>query len=313
MWYFDGSLFDGRWKPFRATGFGIVVTTVDGHLIGFGRGTPPSWCRTAAAAEAWALHVVLSLCPFAPAVRTDCLSLLRVAEEGSARAMAPNKQLARIWCMITGALDGDVASLMRDGQLVWMPAHQTLSSVGEKKLPSGARLTFVDWRANRLVDALAKRSSAEVRTSVAVRSLLDSAWVAVRHFAALLGRVTHAANNHTAEVMGEDGIMVVRRMRDATVAPRSYTKKVGGTCQPRTPAHAVLLAPAASGFLAAPPCRKRARPVSSHGTRERAEGIANTRRRVEEIGAALATVAAGPSAAERLRALHLRVIARTAA
>ena len=53
---------------------------------------------------------------------------------------------------------------------------------------------------------------------------------------------------------------------------RSYTKKVGGTCQPRTPAHAVLLAPAASGFLVAPPSRKRARPVSSHGARERAEG-----------------------------------------
>ena len=52
IWYFDGSMLNGKWRPYRSTGFGIAVVTLEGDLIGNGEGTPPSWCSTAAAAEA---------------------------------------------------------------------------------------------------------------------------------------------------------------------------------------------------------------------------------------------------------------------
>ena len=58
--------------------------------------------------------------------------------------------------MIASALDGDTTSMVEHKQLVWMPAHQPLSAVGHKELSNGKLLTVVDWRENRVVDALAK-------------------------------------------------------------------------------------------------------------------------------------------------------------
>ena len=85
-----------------------------------------------------------------------------------------------------------------------MPAHQSLKAVGEKKLSSGVRLSLVDWRANRLVDALAKVSATEVRSSGAVRNLIASAVAVVKHAAMLLGRVTHNANHHVINIIDDD-------------------------------------------------------------------------------------------------------------
>ena len=65
-WYFDGSMLNGRWKALRLTGFGVAVATPAGDLLGNGLGWPPTWVTTAAAAEAWALSVVLELVPFPP-------------------------------------------------------------------------------------------------------------------------------------------------------------------------------------------------------------------------------------------------------
>ena len=39
--------------------------------------------------------------------------------------------------------------------LVWMPAHQSIATIGEGKLSNGQRLSALDWRANRFVDVLA--------------------------------------------------------------------------------------------------------------------------------------------------------------
>ena len=55
QWYLDGSAVNPRWRSVATTGFGIVVVNGYGELIGYGRGAPPDWIRTAAAAEAWAL------------------------------------------------------------------------------------------------------------------------------------------------------------------------------------------------------------------------------------------------------------------
>ena len=96
-WYCDGSMLSGKWQSLRATGFGIAVVSEQGDLLAYGLGWPPTWCSTAAAAEAWALHTVLDVCPFPPQLRTDCMALLSAAASGTARATHHSRPLARIW------------------------------------------------------------------------------------------------------------------------------------------------------------------------------------------------------------------------
>ena len=93
-WYLDGSMHDGDWVDYRAAGFGIVVVAPDRSLLAYGLGVPPGWCKTAAAAEAWALHIALLESAFPPKLRTDCLSLLSTAQEGATQATGPAKPLA---------------------------------------------------------------------------------------------------------------------------------------------------------------------------------------------------------------------------
>jgi len=219
VWYLDGSLLDGEWVDYRATGFGIVVAATDGRLVAYGHGCPPAWCTTAAAAETWALAKALSLSSFPPHLRTDCQGLLASAGHSQSVILGADRPLARAWAVIAAALDGDTASLERDGRLVWMPAHQSMAAIGAKRLSNGVYMNAVDWRANRLVDALAKQAAATRQAPAAVLRLLKSAKAAVRHAAALLGQVTHASNNHRSVTTLADGTQVVRTCRDS--APRA--------------------------------------------------------------------------------------------
>ena len=228
-WHFDGSMLHGRWRPYRATGFGIVVTAGNGHLIAYGQGQPPHWCKTAAAAEAWALCNVVSQAPFLPSMRTDCLTLIATAAAGIARATEPRRVLASIWVLIGMALDGDIQQLGDSSALVWVPAHMSPSSIGQSKRSDGARLSHVDWRANRLADGLAKQAAAWSQPPAAALRLLASALVAVRHAAMLLARVTHAANNHIVVTEHEDGSTSNKKVRDAVDKPR-LKKDVARRC-----------------------------------------------------------------------------------
>ena len=65
----------GKWQAFRAVGFGIVVVSTDGQLLGFGFGCPSSQFTTAAAAELWAISFALSSSPFLPIIKTECKSM----------------------------------------------------------------------------------------------------------------------------------------------------------------------------------------------------------------------------------------------
>ena len=224
-WYCDGSMLYGKWKAFRTTGFAIVVVARSGSLLGYGKGVPPHWCQTAASAEAWALQVVMSLCPYPPAIKTDCLSLLRTAENGTQDAIHSSKQLARVWQLITSHVDGDIRILTEADELMWLPAHQTIAMVGELKLSNGQRLTMIDWRANRLVDYLARQGAAERQLPDGAVKLLDSANAAVKASAKLLGKVTHAANNHQVTVVDDEGNSTVQTVRDAMPAPKEHRRK----------------------------------------------------------------------------------------
>jgi hypothetical protein len=309
----DGSMFEGAWEDFRAIGFALVLVTGCGDLAAYGFGVPPSWCRTAAAAEAWALYEALAQEPFAPRLRTDCQSLLATAREGEVQAIAASRPLARVWRLIANTLDGDLESLVSSGRLVWMPAHQQLSAIDSKSLSNGKLLTGVDWRANRLVDALAKVAAASRRAPLAVRRLLESAVAAVKHSAALLGVVTHAANNHKAPFQRPDGSWSSRTLRDAQQPVQQVRKR---RREPKPPPEPAPL-PTASRVdllhfdlsLAEPrPKRRRTAYAKALAGRRRMEEE-QTSRRVSEIGARL-VASSEPPAQQLLTDMRQRVRAR---
>ena len=202
-----------------STGFGVVVTSRDGSILAYGSGAPPSWVCTAAAAEAWALQFVLALSPVPPWILTDCQSLVTTACGGTPRALAASQPLARIWASICGALDGKPKDLVTCGKLRWIPAHLSADHIGTE-LRGGKRFTTVDWRANRLADALAKEAAARESATDADVKLLKSAEAAAEHACALLGVVTRAANHHPVLVTLAYGKTVLSHKRDSADPPR---------------------------------------------------------------------------------------------
>lgn len=245
-WYLDGSMHDGTYTEYRAVGFGIVVVAPDRSLAAYGYGVPPCWCKTAAAAEAWALHIALKESAFPPKLRTDCQCLLSTAREGAAQATGPSRPLARIWGLIATSLDGHTEGLTERGLLVWMPAHQPLSAISNAKLSNGKLLSGVDWRANRLVDALAKSAATTVRAPSPLRCLLESGHIAAKHRAALLAVVTHTANNQKEPVQRPDGTWSTRTVRDAQQPP-GHTRRQRK--HPKPPAEPAQLAVAHGSSL----------------------------------------------------------------
>jgi hypothetical protein len=214
-WFTDGSLrFGGIWE-LRRTGCAIVVVSKGGDLVAFGNAVPPSWVRTAAAAELWSILMVLSTNVTPPDIVTDCLSILKAAAMGMASATAPNKTLATVWSLISVAVDGDVTSLVNTGRLKWMPSHGSLATIGSAIKSDGRPLTAIEWRANRLADALAKAAANEPLCHVAYR-LLGRAEALVKHEAAVVGVVTQAANNHSVEVVTPEGRTMTKTVRDST-------------------------------------------------------------------------------------------------
>ena len=323
IWYFDGPMLYGCWQELRSTGFGIAVVAANGDLVAYGFGSPPGWCTTAAAAEDWALQEVLLMCPFPPQMRTDCQALLTTVDSGVVKAIATDKPLARIWTIVSHGLDGSFEALRAAGVSVWMPAHLSLASVCERELSTGVRLFTIDWRANRLVDGLAKFAAGR-RFALLSSNVLANASKAVRHAAQLLGRVTHAANHHEVVQADADGGTVTKVFRDASkpVASRSRRCSQAGAVPRYQPAAeqlvpAALIAPSWTEMgpspipppLAASTGQKsRAR----HHSAARAAVRAATRRIVERLGAASSVRSASLSAVERIEALRARVRAREA-
>ena len=299
-WYFDGSMLHRQWKALRVTGFGVAVVSAEGDLLAYGLGWPPTWCSTAAAAEAWALQYIISCTPFPPKMKTDCLSLVTTCMQGTHRATHHSRVLARVWIAIGKAIDVDITSLHENGRLIWVPAHKSISSVGEAKCSDGSRLSMIDWRANRLVDALAKLAAGHQQVSEFTTQLLTSADAAVSHSACLLGVVTHAANNFRSQVTLEGGQEVTKVLRDSSDKPR--TKRATSSPPVLTPKAASLSKPASVAPVAA------WKPLSAAAAARR-EVLQQAKRRVEEIGSS-STRAAPEAGSVRLARLAARVRAR---
>jgi hypothetical protein len=320
-WYFDGSLLLGKWNGFRSTGFGIAVVGQDDSLLGYGLGQPPSWCATAASAEAWALQLVISLNVSVPMMRTDCLSLITTAQAGAERATGAGRILARIWLLIANRLDGNLDCLADHKMLVWQPAHLTLAALGVARLSDGTKLTPVDWRANRLVDQLAKMSAQWGVDSKHVTAFLDKAWLATQQAACTLGNVTYLANNFVAPFVGEDGSTIQRVYRDSCSAnltrKRNLTSKAEAkpigkrfcinksqSCTASEPVNVVGALPESATSYRRPP-----RTATHSGVRTH-EQDRLLKRRVDQIRDSLRAPVNQLDASQRIAAVRLRALAR---
>ena len=290
--------------------------------MAYGGGIPPWWCRTAAAAEAWALYIVLSFSVSVPVIKTDCLALLHNAQAGMAVATSASKMLARIWNLIGGIVDGDLSELADSQRLVWIPAHQGFGAIRSRILSNGRHYSVIDWRANRLVDAIANCYANDIVRLEFIFSLTMSARAAVRHSVALLGCVTHAANNHVVQVTREDGTTLDKVKRDVTEHSRKRARREESFVEPpgiepalgqhakELPCSGCRAAPM-SGHNAALRARSQTLAAHEHNKRTRLLDEQRLRERVAAIGD-MCTASPSPSgsAADRLQAVAARVKAR---
>ena len=309
-WFIDGSMFDEAKRFARRTGYGVVVVSAAGELLGFGAGEPPAFIVDAAGAELWAYYVVLSMNASIPATVTDCRGILDGLAKAPSFTTDAKQALARTWSAIRHALDDDYAAARR--LLVWMPSHQCASNIHGAVGSDGCPITPVMWRANRLADVLAKSIAGRHRLPRWVLDLVRSSGQLVQYFAARLGTATHAANNYLVTDTTGDGSADSTR-RDSTAKRPHYQKRTAdtlavGSAESSSPATA-----AAGRCLAAPTCpglprgRKRASTTSVHQLR-----------RLVEDEAALARCLAskdlrpaeGPTAAERMARFRLRMRCR---
>ena len=135
--------------------------------------------------------------------------------------------------MIGGTLDGDLSTLGDAQRLVWMPAHQSLGAIWSSRTLSNGRLySVVDWRANRLVDAIAKAFANENAVPNTLILFTLSARAACRHSTAVLGYVTHEANNHVVQVVRDDGSTVNVVKRDVMEPAHKRLRKVKEPLKP---------------------------------------------------------------------------------
>ena len=107
--------------------------------------------------------------------------------------------------MIVHIVGDDLASIVHSAKPVWVPAHKSHLAIGASTKSDGECLTTVDWRANRLVDCLAKAAATSLAAPRNVSIFPGSADAAAAHAACLLGVVTHSANNFWFSVVGDGG------------------------------------------------------------------------------------------------------------
>ena len=120
-------------------------------------------------------------------------------------------------------------------KLIWLPAHQTTAMVGEARRSDGHKLTMTNWRANRLVDALAKGAEARWYIHNTVVNKPKAAKNLVRWRAAQLGMVTHMANNWSDLSTGRKGETVTKLHRDSSERPKRAPAPTG--VPPPLPSH----------------------------------------------------------------------------
>ncbi len=185
----------GRHNAIKRLGYAIVLVSKCGSVLAFGNGRPPGWIIDSAGAECWAYFCVIGMSLFVPHVVADCLGILSMLTLGKTAATLATRPLARVWGLIFHTLDMEVASSLVNNDIVWMPAHGPAQSIGKKLKSNGHPVSAIDWRANRLVDFLARLAACTDQVPHAASKLYKQAHQAAEYFAASLGAVAFAANH----------------------------------------------------------------------------------------------------------------------
>jgi hypothetical protein len=164
-----------------------------------------------------------------PYTVTDCLGLIDTLKKGREWAVSYARPMARIWQLLFDALDGyNIPELLAEGRFVWMPAHGRAASIGTAVKSNGELVSPIDWRANRLADAIAKDAALSMAAPPRVRQLMKEALAAVEHSCAFIGAATYVANNCMRQMSNADGVVRQVKCRDST-AQRPRTKELGHT------------------------------------------------------------------------------------
>ena len=129
-------------------------------------------------------------------------------------------------------LDDDEEASITEEQLTWMPAHGGQATIGRVLKSDGSTLTPVDWRANRLVDVLAKSAARANRVGKDTLEYLDVASQALEFSLAKLAVVTQAANNVKVNTVLRDGTVASFTARDSE-AQRPHTRTGSGSAKKR--------------------------------------------------------------------------------
>ena len=319
-WYIDGSLFDEKLDFSRRCGFGIVVVAADGQLLGYGSGVPPAWIHDAAGAELWAFYVVIREAPGMPRTFTDCQGILDGLAATPARLVDQHSKLARTWAMILQAVE-DSADKVKE-QVTWVPAHVTASRM--MALPpntsAGTPMTWRQWRANRLVDMVAKAAAEQTRLPPEANELMRKADALNTHAAAVLGAVTYAANNleRVTELPGGGQLTIIFRdsCGERPRKPRTWKRaapkqEANQQCKAATPSLTLCQAgPIAElgAISRLEPREKRRKLAEAHDQLERVKAAKRVAAHLE--GLEQRPAAAAATAADRIAALRTRVMAK---
>ena len=108
-----------------------------------------------------------------------------------------------------------------------MPSHKSVQDVCKLRDSKGRLITALMWRANRLVDALAKLSATLHRLPEEALRKVDIARQLVKYEAAKLGVVTHRANNHKVTGLDEGGAITTKTARDSTAQSQRRSPQCG--------------------------------------------------------------------------------------
>jgi len=322
-WFIDGSLVDGPRDLISRCGFAIAVVGSDGRLIACGLGVPPDWVTTAGGAELWAFYTVVRLNAFIPFVITDCLSILQTLERGLRAACGPARPQARLWKLIAAAFDFHIQPEVIEERVIWMPSHTSRASIGRARRSDGRPISGTEWRANRLVDGLAKRAAHSQRVPATTRRLLQDARDTLEFCAAQVGCVTFAANNLPHTVWREDGTAVTQLRRDSLPPNPQCRRKPThassvGRASAAHPAAATTSTASSSNQEATtlrtpPPQSALARARAADGAREDRDEARFLKTWHKDMAERLhrpAVAQTGPTARERLEALRMRIRTR---
>ena len=210
-----------------------------------------------------------------------------------------------------------------------MPSHKSIVGIRSAVDSTGQPITTLMWRANRLVDGLAKMAAGRHRLPEWALQRLAAAAQLVKHAAAQLGVVTHRANNHQVTHLVDGGVTVTRVCRDSSAErqrPRFFkvrlpasSTKTSDSNGPAQSTSSIAPAPLGAGSRSARGTKRCRPPEPTASTVSRRKTLAAKQQwqlhqdlqEQEQIARCIASrelaVRSGPTAQERIERLRQRL------